>query len=41
MGWKVTRFQNIQISKLYSMEACYEAMMDFLAATVIGEFPPY
>jgi hypothetical protein len=40
MGWKVSRFQNIQISKLYSMETCDQAVMDFLAATDIGEFPP-
>ena len=40
MGWKVSRCRNIQISELFSMETCDQAVMDFLAATDIGKFPP-
>jgi hypothetical protein len=39
MGWKVSRCRNIQISELFSMETCDQAVMDFLAATDIGKFP--
>jgi len=40
MGWKVSRCRNIQISELFSMETCDQAVMDFLAATDVGKFPP-
>jgi len=30
----------VQISELFSMEICDKAVMDFLAATDVGKFPP-
>jgi hypothetical protein len=30
----------VQISELFSMEKCDQAVMDFLAATDVGKFPP-
>jgi hypothetical protein len=30
----------VQISELFSMEICDQAVMDFLAATDVGKFPP-
>ena len=30
----------MQISELFSMEICDQAVMDFLAATDVGKFPP-
>ena len=30
----------MQISELFSMEKCDQAVMDFLAATDVGKFPP-
>jgi hypothetical protein len=39
MGWKVSRCRNIQISELFSIETCDQAVMDFLAAMDIGKFP--
>jgi hypothetical protein len=30
----------VQISELFSMEKCNQAVMDFLAATDVGKFPP-
>ena len=30
----------MQISELFSMEICDKAVMDFLAATDVGKFPP-
>jgi len=39
MGWKVSRCRNIQISELFTIETCDQAVMDFLAATDIGKFP--
>jgi hypothetical protein len=29
-----------QVSELFSMEICDKAVMDFLAATDVGKFPP-
>jgi len=40
MGWKAGRRRHVQISELFSMERCDQAVMDFLAATDIGKFPP-
>jgi len=39
-GWKVGRCRHVQISELCSMEICDQAVMDFLAATDVGKFPP-
>jgi hypothetical protein len=30
----------VQISELFSMEKCDQVVMDFLAATDVGKFPP-
>jgi hypothetical protein len=30
----------VKVSKLLSIEKCEQAVMDFLAATDIGKFPP-
>jgi hypothetical protein len=30
----------VQISELLSLEKCNKAVMDFLAATDVGKFPP-
>jgi hypothetical protein len=30
----------VQVSELLSMEKCDKAVMDFLAATDVGKFPP-
>jgi hypothetical protein len=39
-GWKPGRCRNVQITELFSLEECDQAVMDFLAATDIGKFPP-
>jgi len=39
-GWKAGRCRHVQISELFSMEKCDQAVMDFLAATDVGKFPP-
>jgi len=39
-GWKAGRCRQVQISELYSMEICDQAVIDFLAATDVGKFPP-
>jgi hypothetical protein len=39
-GWKAGRCQYVQVSDLFSMEKCDQAVMDFLAATNIGKFQP-
>jgi hypothetical protein len=39
-GWKVGRCRHVQISELFSMDECDQAVMDFLAATEVGKFPP-
>jgi hypothetical protein len=39
-GLKVGRCQQIQMSELFFMEKCDQMVMDFLAATDIGKFPP-
>jgi hypothetical protein len=33
------RCQHVQISELFSLEMCDQAVMDFLAATEVGKFP--
>jgi len=39
-GWKAGRCRHVQISELFSIEECDQAVMDFLAATEVGKFPP-
>jgi hypothetical protein len=39
-GWNVSRCRQVQISELFSLENCDQAVMDFLAATDVGKFPP-
>jgi hypothetical protein len=39
-GWKAGRFRHVQVSELFSMEKCDQAVMDFLVATDVGKFPP-
>jgi len=39
-GWKAGRCRNVQISELFSTEICDQAVMDFLASTKVGKFPP-
>jgi len=34
------RCQHVKVSELLSIEKCDQAVMDFLAATDVGEFPP-
>jgi len=38
-GWKVRRCRHMQISELFSIEECDQAVMDVLAATEVGKFP--
>jgi len=40
MGWKAGRCRHVQVSELFSIEVCDQAVMDFLAATEVGKFPP-
>jgi hypothetical protein len=39
-GWKAGRCRHVQISELFTIEECYQAVMDFLAVTEVGTFPP-
>jgi len=39
-GWRAGRCRHLQVSELLSMEKCDKAVMDFLAATEVGKFPP-
>jgi len=39
-GWKAGRCRHFQISELFSIEECEQAVMDFLGATEVGKFPP-
>jgi len=39
-GWRTGRCRHVQISDLFSLEECDQAVMDFLAATEVGKFPP-
>jgi hypothetical protein len=38
-GWKAGRCRHVQISELFSLEMCHQAVMDFLAATEVGKSP--
>ena len=39
-GWTAGKCRHVQISDLFSIEECDKAVMDFLAATEVGKFPP-
>jgi hypothetical protein len=39
-GWKAGRCRHVQISELFTIEVCDQAVMDFLAATEVEKFPP-
>jgi hypothetical protein len=39
-GWKGGRCRHVLISQLSSVEKCNQAVMDCLAATEVGKFPP-
>jgi len=39
-GWKAGRCRHVQVSELYSMEECDQAMTDILAATEVWKFLP-
>jgi hypothetical protein len=39
-GWRAGRCRHVQISELFSIDECDQAVMDFLAATEVGKFPP-
>jgi len=39
-GWKAGRCRHVQISELFSIEECDQVVVDFLAATDVGKFPP-
>ena len=39
-GWRAGRCRHLQISELFSIEECDQAVFDFLAATEVGKFPP-
>jgi len=39
-GWKAGGCRHVQISELISVEECDQVVMDFLAATEVGKFPP-
>jgi len=39
-GWKAGRCLHVQVSELFSMDKCDQAVVDFLAATEVGKFPP-
>ena len=39
-GWRAGRCRHMKVSELLSIEKCDQAVMDFLVATDVGEFPP-
>jgi ribonuclease HI len=39
-GWSAGRCRHVKVSELLSIEQCDQAVMDFLAATDVGKFPP-
>jgi hypothetical protein len=39
-GWKAGRCRHVQVSELFSMGKWDQTVMDFLAATDVGKFPP-
>ena len=38
-GWKAGRCRHVQVSELFFMEQCDQAVVDFLAATQVVKFP--
>ena len=38
-GWSAGRRRHMQVSELLSMGECDKAVMEFLAATDVGNFP--
>jgi len=38
MGWKAGKCRHVQISELFSMGICDQAVMNFLVATEVGKF---
>jgi hypothetical protein len=40
MGWKAGRCRHMQVSELFYMEQCDQAVVDFLAAAEVGKFLP-
>jgi len=39
-GWRAGRCRHVKVSELLSIEKCDQAVMDFVAATDVGKFPP-
>jgi len=39
-GWKAGRCRHVQISELFTIGKCDQAVMDSLVATEVGKFPP-
>jgi len=39
-GWKAGRCRHWQISELFSRDECDQAVVDFVAVTEVGKFPP-
>jgi len=39
-GWKAGRCRHVRVSELFSRDECDQAVMDFVAATEVGKFPP-
>jgi hypothetical protein len=39
-GSKAGRGRHVQVCKLFSMEECDQLVVDFLAASEVGKFPP-
>jgi len=40
MGWNAGRCRHVQVSELFSVQQCDQAVTDFLATTEVGKFPP-
>jgi hypothetical protein len=40
MGLKAGRCQHVPIFELFCIEECYQAVIAFLRATEVGNFPP-
>jgi len=38
MWWKVGRCQDVQLSELFYIKECDQAVMNFLVATEVGKF---
>jgi len=39
-GWEAGRCRHVQISELFTIEECDQAVIDFLVATEVGKFLP-